>query len=238
METNTDIGSYIPARDAALRVHLHPDYISRLARQSRIHGRRVGRRWYVDPASLDVFLQSQNAGKEARRGELKDVRRKEYEEMHTEKAGESAIVAIEEAIAENVTPQTHHAVAKGVQHAGILSAPGLNAHALSFVIHPGVDFFHKVIALMTAFVLVFGAYGLFDREFGAAMLQGVAYSAGAAVSLAAVFAGASADCHSNPERMAAAAHVSFENILISLDNLMPSGLADKPLSPLSSGCSQ
>ena len=157
MSHPADIDSYVPAREAALRVRLDPDYVSRLARQSRIRGRQVGRRWYVDQVSLDAFLAEQAAAKESRREEIKNLRRKEYEQLHEEQADDSAITAIEEAIAENVAPQAHQVVTKGVQHAGLISTPGLNAHALSYAIHPGVDFFHRVVALMTAFVLVFGA---------------------------------------------------------------------------------
>lgn len=225
------IDSYIPVRDAAQKAHLHPDYIARLARQSKIASQRVGRRWFVDPHSLDAFLAQQSAGKEAWRQELKHTRRKEYEKSNTEKAGGSAVAAIEEALAEKVSPKTHHVVVKGLQHGSLLTTPGINMHAMSYAIHPGTDFIHKLIALLTAFILVFGSYGVFDREFGSAMARGVGDVAHVGASFAAVMVGADPDCDSTGERMAAAAHVSFENILISLDNLMPSGLSDRALAP-------
>lgn len=220
-----DMGSYIPARDAALEVRLHPDYIARLARQERIQGKRVGRRWYVDPVSLQQFLSEQSAEKEERRERLKKARRREYGSG----AGETAITAIEETIAENVPHRTHRAVATGVRHAGVLSTPGINMHAVSYAIHPGTDFLHRLVALISAIIIVFGGYSLLDREFGAAVAQGISNTAIVAGSFALVLAGSTPECASYTQRMAAAAHTGLQNALISLENMMPSGLAEKPL---------
>lgn len=234
MSHAADINSYISARDAALKVRLHPDYVARLARQARIRGKKVGRRWYVDPISLQKFLSTQSLQKEERRVQLKTARRKEY----VARGGEaSPIATIEDVITENVNPHTHRAVTTGVQHAALFSTPGVNMHAISYAIHPGADFLHRLVALITSFVIVFGSYSLIDREFGRIMFAGIAYSSSAIASLAAVLAGAYPDCTSPTERMAASAHVAFENTLISLENFMPSGLAPKTIA-LGHHCSQ
>lgn len=230
MSNATEIGSYIPARDAALRARLHPDYIARLARQSKIKAKRVGRKWYVDESALEKFLKSHSEGKEERREKLRVKHKKEYLE-HAQ-----PLARVDDTIAENVSPRTQHAVVTTVKHANLWATPGLNAHAVTYAMHPGIDLLHRVVALVTAFVLVFGAYGLFDREFGAAAVDALAYSASGIVAFAAVTIGFSPDCASGTQRMAAAAHLAFQNALTSIDNAMPSGLPDTSLTPLSEAC--
>jgi hypothetical protein len=51
--------TYIRSRDAARAVNLAPDYISRLARQEAIAGKRPSGIWFVDPTSLHKFLFEQ-----------------------------------------------------------------------------------------------------------------------------------------------------------------------------------
>lgn len=233
MTNATDIGSYIPARDAALRARLHPDYIARLARHSKIAAKRIGRKWYVEQSSLEAFLKNHTEGKEARREALRRKHKKEY---LAHAASESR--AVEEAIAEQVSPRTQHAVVTTVKHANLWATPGVNAQAVTYALHPSVDFMHRIAALLTAFVLVFGIYGVIDREFGALAVDAVAYAASGTAAFVAVAFGFSPDCTSGSQRMAAAAHTAFGNIVTSIDNAMPSGLDDAPLSSLDAECAR
>lgn len=211
MTGNTDTGSYVLARDAALRANVRPDYIARLARQSRIKGTQVGRKWYVDATDLNAFLAAQSSGTKPRQRDVHTVART---------PGRSTSTIEDQKIVDAVAPHAHHVAATGVRHANFFSAPGVNAHAVSYVIHPGMDFFHKLVALVTAIVIVFSVYGVFDREFGNAAINAIAYSTTAGAALAAAFFGASPDCHSGAQRMAATAYISMHNILVSLDNLL------------------
>jgi hypothetical protein len=235
MTNATDIGSYIPARDAALRARLHPDYIARLARQSKIKAKQVGRKWYVEQSALDAFLKDHSESKKNRREQLREKHKREYIQ-HAKPENISHVV--EEKIVETVPPRARHAVVTTVKHANLWASPGVNAQAMTYAIHPGVDLFHRAIALITAVVLVFGAYGVIDREFGAAAIDALAYTASGAVAFTAVTLGFSPDCSSGTQRMAAAAHVAFGNLVTSIDNALPSGLQDAPLTPIDSACSR
>lgn len=235
MTNATDMDSYIPARDAALRARLHPDYIARLARQSKIKAKRIGRKWYVEQSALDVFLKSHSEGKEERREKMREKHKREYHAHATESRVPDVV---EEVIAEKVSPRTQHAVVTTVKHANLWSSPGMNTHAFTYAIHPSVDLLHRITALLTAFILVFGVYGLFDREFGAAAVHAVAYAASGATAFVAVTLGFSPDCTSGSQRMAAAAHVAVGNLLTSIDNAMPSGLPDTSLRPIDATCSR
>lgn len=88
-----------------------------------------------------------------------------------------------------------------VRNTNFASAPGAASHAVGYALHPSVDFLHRVLALMTAFVAVFGAYGILDREFGAATLGAVVYSASAGAALGGIFIGATTECEYRTERI-------------------------------------
>jgi|GEM_PF-6862825 len=231
MTSTAEIGQYLPAREAALHARLHPDYISRLARESKITSKRVGRRWYIDPQSLEAFLAEQSTEKEARRQELKEKRRKEYVNLVKE-----PVEAIKESIAENVTPQAHRVVASSVQRTSLFAAPGLNVHAMGYVVHPWADFFHRIVALVTAFVLVFGIYGLIDRQFGSNLGSVLTYSASHVAAVSVVAVGGAPDCSSFLERGVSHVSIAIRNAVLILDAAMPSNLENAPL--LMHPCSQ
>jgi hypothetical protein len=69
--------TYIRSRDAAREVHLALDYVSRLARQGLIAGRRVAGIWFVDLTSLRAFVTEQNRQKEIWRARFAQMRREE-----------------------------------------------------------------------------------------------------------------------------------------------------------------
>jgi len=223
MMSTAEIGQYLLAREAATRARLHPDYISRLARESKIASKRVGRRWYIDSTSLDAFLAEQSAEKEAWRQELKEKRRKEYVNLVKE-----PVEVIKESIAENVAPQAHRVVASSIQRTSLFAAPGLNVHAMGYVVHPWADFLHRIAALVTAFVLVFGTYGLIDRQFGNLMGDAIVRGTSNAAAASIVLAGGEPDCDSGMERSLAALAALVRNAITALDDAMPSGLESRP----------
>ena len=55
------------------------DYITRLARECRIAGRRLGTDWYIDERSFWNFFIEQEARNAQRRIDLASARRREFE---------------------------------------------------------------------------------------------------------------------------------------------------------------
>jgi len=51
---HADDGQLLAAADAAARLGLHPETLSRMARSGRVHAIKVGREWRFDPARLAV----------------------------------------------------------------------------------------------------------------------------------------------------------------------------------------
>jgi hypothetical protein len=69
--------TYIRSRDAARAVNLALDYVSRLARQEAIAGKRVSSIWFVELASLQNFVAEQERRKELLRARFAQMRREE-----------------------------------------------------------------------------------------------------------------------------------------------------------------
>ena len=61
---------FVRARDAARRVGLVPDYVTRLARGELVAGKLVRGLWFVSLASLRSFITDQERQKEIWRAEL------------------------------------------------------------------------------------------------------------------------------------------------------------------------
>ena len=57
MGIDLDGRRYFLASEAAADFGFSPDHIARLARQGKINGRRVGKKWYVEPESLQTYLK-------------------------------------------------------------------------------------------------------------------------------------------------------------------------------------
>jgi hypothetical protein len=47
---------YLPARDIARQYGYVSDYVTRLCREGKVRGRRLGRLWYVDAESFAAFV--------------------------------------------------------------------------------------------------------------------------------------------------------------------------------------
>ena len=69
--------TYIRSRDAARVVNFAADYVSRLARQRAIRGKRVAGIWFIDLASLQTFITEQERQKELWRARMAEMRRDE-----------------------------------------------------------------------------------------------------------------------------------------------------------------
>ena len=68
---------FVRARDAARRVGLVPDYVTRLARGELVAGKLVRGLWFISLASLRSFMTDQERQKEIWRAELAGRRREE-----------------------------------------------------------------------------------------------------------------------------------------------------------------
>src|SRR5690349_8008203 len=75
---------YVSASDASEDCDLHRDYISRLAREGKIRGKRVAKNWYIDPTSLKSFIVRQEYEKQLRKESLSHERTREYELANAE----------------------------------------------------------------------------------------------------------------------------------------------------------
>jgi excisionase family DNA binding protein len=69
--------TYLSTREAAQQAGLSHDYIARLARESRIVATQSGRRWFVDPVSLNRFIEANEIEKRARAAVLRTERQAE-----------------------------------------------------------------------------------------------------------------------------------------------------------------
>src|SRR3989344_6123572 len=187
--------SYIPAADAASRAGLHRDYVARLAREGKVRAKRIGKNWYIDEASFHDFLVRQEYENAKRRKELMHDRRREYirasritdAKATIAAAGASTLASLSFAAsgtkekakslvragAYNVQSALAAAASRAQAHAGI---PVTNLTALH-VPHPVAEFAHKAVALITAFVLIFGAYSLVDARYARFALESMRNSA-------------------------------------------------------------
>ena len=69
--------TYIRSRYAARAVHLAPDYVSRLARSGLVAGKLTKGLWFVDLASLRIFIVGQERQRQIWRMRLAEQRREE-----------------------------------------------------------------------------------------------------------------------------------------------------------------
>src|SRR3989338_5165613 len=69
---------YLSANDASALSGLTRDYVARLCREGKLSGKRVGKNWYVENASLRSFLVGQEYNKSLRRESLARERTQEY----------------------------------------------------------------------------------------------------------------------------------------------------------------
>ena len=75
--THNKAPQFLKAREAAAFLSYAPDYVTRLAREGKIHGVKEGRRWLIELNSLQRFVAETDAVKQTRRNALRRVRRAE-----------------------------------------------------------------------------------------------------------------------------------------------------------------
>lgn len=68
---------YIPAAQAGKRFGYTKEYILLLAREGKIDAQRVGRRWYVEPVSVDTFFKRAHEVRKVRNDSIRKVRKAE-----------------------------------------------------------------------------------------------------------------------------------------------------------------
>lgn len=66
-----------PASDAAKVFGYTPDYITKLAREGKIDGEKIGRQWFISSASAEYFFKCLESEKRRRREALRKERRSE-----------------------------------------------------------------------------------------------------------------------------------------------------------------
>ncbi len=67
----------LPTREAAKRVGFSSDYVSRLVREGRVHGSKIGGAWFVDEGSLRACVEGIELEKQVRAKLLKEERYRE-----------------------------------------------------------------------------------------------------------------------------------------------------------------
>lgn len=69
---------FLPAKEAAALVGYSPDYVARLARESKVAAEQRNRQWFVSLDSLKLFSLQQAAEQRERQNELRERRLREY----------------------------------------------------------------------------------------------------------------------------------------------------------------
>ncbi len=76
---------YLPSSELAQKFSYTSDYISKLARDEKILGTRVGRQWFIEPESLNVFIQKLEVEKKIHKENLSRQRKIERHIVKNEK---------------------------------------------------------------------------------------------------------------------------------------------------------
>jgi hypothetical protein len=119
------------------------------------------------------------------------------------------------------TSRAHDMLSRSVQHANLIATPGAGTHLAGYVIHPGVDFLHRLVALFFSVLIVFGTYSIFDRSFGRMIMTHASQGVSEIRTVASVALGGEPNCSSSSERLVASAvHVS-ESVFYSINALFP-----------------
>lgn len=70
---------YVPSTELAKRFNYTSDYISKLARDEKILGTRIGRQWFIEPESLHTYIQQLEVEKRIKQEQLSRERKVERE---------------------------------------------------------------------------------------------------------------------------------------------------------------
>ena len=69
---------FLSAKDAGKRISMASDYVSRLCREGKLEGKKIGHAWYVEEDDLHRYASEQMAEKKQRYEELTKKRQEEY----------------------------------------------------------------------------------------------------------------------------------------------------------------
>jgi len=109
---------YVSTIEAAEQAALSSDYVALLSRRGEVRAKRIGRKWYIDPHSLDRFLADQNALKARRSAEL---------------SAQLRDVAERTALASGTAPQTPSPDSSGLRPTGVFQWTAAATAALVLV---------------------------------------------------------------------------------------------------------
>src|SRR3989344_4901287 len=237
---------YISAGEAAERAGLTRDYVTRLCKEGKILGKRIGKQWYASQASLDAFIIEQDFARAKRRQDLAESRKLEYKIKSEETPHVRAASPAESLGARTPIPSEHRTHASDALRSAVARMPVASAaraartaasvplHAISIAKHgslhavaPLTDAIHKIIALAAALLFTVGTYAFVDAQYARIAQRstslGASLLAGARGELAAV----AEDPSAVPEilaRLARALNASVDSFVYGV--MFPNGAAD------------
>jgi hypothetical protein len=165
---NPDGVRYVPANEAAASSGISRDHVSRLARSGKVRSRRVGNAWFVDEASLAVYLDDQRLLREARYAQLSLERSAGYSNAISSKSSAIRPAADHSSTTSAVSPVAPELPVVGHIRTAAYEVPNLvhrAALAPMYSVSPIMEYAHRLTALVGAIVLVFGTYALVDGRF-------------------------------------------------------------------------
>ena len=183
--------TYVSTSDASIHSGLSRDYIARLCREGKVRGRRIGKNWYVEKDSFQVFIVEQGYHRGRRAELLAHDRAREYK-YHTNRSkvetppssirGSSAreILRSREKVFPSVSQtafDVHEALARAIVRklptssgevlqatAGLASQLSAHTSASLHTLSPLREIAHKLIALAFALMLMIGTYAFVAPE--------------------------------------------------------------------------
>jgi hypothetical protein len=170
-EISIDGVRYISAAQAARDIGLVRDYIARLCREGKVHGRRVGKNWYVEKSSFQSFIITHEYERSLRKESLKEERTREYKAEEL-RHGIATVVAAQPARSSSIA-------ARFTTAPGFADAAIGTAYVPTYLVTPAMELLHKALALTLTLVLVCGSLALVDpgfAAFAASSVQGTGQS--------------------------------------------------------------
>lgn len=170
---------FVSTLDAARTSDLSRDYITRLCKRGEVRGRMFGKTWYVDSNSFKEFLSQRDFHKLHKKETLARARQIEYatwSERHTR--------ANEGTMGREQSFDVRAALASSVQKNAVRVARHAHhvTHTPLYTVTPFVDFLHKAVALITAFMLTFGTYAFVDPSYAQSVSRAFSNAARAALA--------------------------------------------------------
>ncbi len=165
---------FVSAGEAAEASDFTRDYVGKLCREGKVSARRVGKQWFVDFESFQKFLEDQARAHEERRTALSHERTLEYQKKSVQpepeaSAGRSAITIAPHAAlalasrAKDATNRSKELLDRVFVASTSSHIPDSTLRALSttaYAVTPIAEIAHRFLALVLAFSLAFGVYGL------------------------------------------------------------------------------